>query len=106
MRITDTADLWWKNAVVYCLDVETYLDWNGDGCGDLAGLAQRIDHLADLGVTCLWLMPFYPTAERNHGCLREVLLTTRSAMTRMPRSFAVRMTSTRSPCVPSRGSTP
>ncbi|WNV77537.1 alpha-amylase family protein [Geodermatophilus sp. DSM 44513] len=67
MRITDTADLWWKNAVVYCLDVETYLDWDGDGCGDLVGLAQRIDHLADLGVTCLWLMPFYPTAERDDG---------------------------------------
>src|SRR3712207_1621325 len=67
MRITDTADLWWKNAVVYCLDVETYMDWDGDGCGDLAGLAQRIDHLADLGVTCLWLMPFYPTAERDDG---------------------------------------
>jgi trehalose synthase len=67
MRITDTADLWWKTAVVYCLDVETYLDWNGDGCGDFAGLAQRIDHLADLGVTCLWLMPFYPTAERDDG---------------------------------------
>jgi trehalose synthase len=67
MRITDTSDLWWKTAVVYCLDVETYLDWNGDGCGDFAGLAQRIDHLADLGVTCLWLMPFYPTAERDDG---------------------------------------
>ncbi|GAB4081437.1 trehalose synthase [Modestobacter muralis] len=67
MRITDTADLWWKNAVVYCLDVETYMDWNGDGIGDLAGLAQRIEHLADLGVTCLWLMPFYPTAERDDG---------------------------------------
>ena len=67
MRITDTADLWWKNAVVYCLDVETFMDWNGDGIGDFAGLAQRIDHLADLGVTCLWLMPFYPTAERDDG---------------------------------------
>jgi trehalose synthase len=67
MRVTDTSDLWWKNAVVYCLDVETFMDWNGDGCGDLAGLAQRIDHLADLGVTCLWLMPFYPTAERDDG---------------------------------------
>ncbi|SHH26092.1 alpha-amylase family protein [Geodermatophilus nigrescens] len=67
MKITDTADLWWKTAVVYCLDVETYLDWNDDGIGDFAGLAQRIDHLADLGVTCLWLMPFYPTAERDDG---------------------------------------
>jgi trehalose synthase len=67
VKITDTSDLWWKTAVVYCLDVETFLDWNGDGCGDLAGLAQRIDYLADLGVTCLWLMPFYPTAERDDG---------------------------------------
>ncbi len=67
MRITDTSDLWWKTAVVYCLDVETFLDWDGDGTGDFAGLAQRIDYLADLGVTCLWLMPFYPTAERDDG---------------------------------------
>jgi trehalose synthase len=67
VRITDTSDLWWKTAVVYCLDVETYLDWNDDGVGDFAGLAQRLDHLADLGVTCLWLMPFYPTAERDDG---------------------------------------
>jgi trehalose synthase len=67
MRITDTSDLWWKTAVVYCLDVQTFLDWNGDGCGDLPGLAQRLDHLADLGVTCLWLMPFYPTGDRDDG---------------------------------------
>jgi trehalose synthase len=67
VRITDTSDLWWKTAVVYCLDVETYLDWNGDGTGDFAGLVRRIDYLAELGVTCLWLMPFYPTAEKDDG---------------------------------------
>ncbi|HEY3437025.1 MAG TPA: alpha-amylase family protein [Actinotalea sp.] len=67
MRITDTGDLWWKNAVVYCLDVETFLDWDGDGVGDFQGLVQRIDYLADLGVTCLWLMPFYPTTDRDDG---------------------------------------
>jgi len=67
MRITDTADLWWKTAVVYCLDVETFIDWNGDGVGDLPGLAQRIDYLQELGVTCLWLMPFYPTPDRDDG---------------------------------------
>ncbi|GIG20871.1 alpha-amylase [Cellulomonas chitinilytica] len=67
MRITDTGDLWWKNAVIYCLDVETYMDWDDDGVGDLPGLIQRLDHLADLGVTCLWLMPFYPTGDVDDG---------------------------------------
>jgi trehalose synthase len=67
VRITDTSDLWWKNAVVYCLDVETFLDWNGDGHGDFQGLVQRIDYLAELGVTCLWLMPFYPSPDRDDG---------------------------------------
>ena len=67
MRITDTSDLWWKSAIIYCLDVETYLDANGDGIGDLAGLAQRIDYLAQLGVNTLWLMPFYPSPDRDDG---------------------------------------
>ncbi|MEU0162879.1 alpha-amylase family protein [Streptomyces sp. NPDC006261] len=67
MRLTRTSDLWWKNAVVYCLDVETYQDGDGDGTGDFAGLTQRIDHLVRLGVTCVWLMPFYPTRERDDG---------------------------------------
>lgn len=67
MRITDTSDLWWKSAVIYCLDVETFLDSDGDGVGDLQGLAARIDYLAQLGVTCLWLMPFYPTPDRDDG---------------------------------------
>ncbi|MFD1715858.1 alpha-amylase family protein [Amnibacterium flavum] len=67
MKLTDTGDLWWKSAVIYCLDVETYSDWTGDGRGDFVGLAHRIDHLAQLGVTCLWLMPFYPTPERDDG---------------------------------------
>ena len=62
-----TGDLWWKNAVIYCVDVETYYDSDGDGIGDLAGLTQRIDYLAELGVTCLWLMPFYPTPDRDDG---------------------------------------
>ncbi len=67
MRISETSDLWWKTAVVYCLDVETFLDWNGDGIGDFDGLTERVDYLAELGVTCLWLMPFYPTADRDDG---------------------------------------
>jgi trehalose synthase len=67
MRVTETSDLWWKSAVVYCLDVETFHDGNGDGVGDLAGLARRIDYLAELGITCLWLMPFYPSPDRDDG---------------------------------------
>jgi maltose alpha-D-glucosyltransferase/alpha-amylase len=65
--LTETADVWWKNAVVYCLDIETFFDTDGDGRGDIRGLSQRIDHLAELGITCLWLMPFYPTPDRDDG---------------------------------------
>src|SRR3954452_19218033 len=67
VRIEFTADLWWKNAVFYCLDVETFMDGDGDGCGDFTGLIQQVDYLAGLGVTCLWLMPFYPTPNLDDG---------------------------------------
>ncbi|HYI32459.1 MAG TPA: alpha-amylase family protein [Glaciibacter sp.] len=67
MSVVDTGDLWWKTAVVYCLDIETFMDWNGDGTGDFLGLAHRLDYLAELGVTCVWLMPFYSTAGRDDG---------------------------------------
>ena len=67
MQIKATSDLWWKNAVIYCLDVETFLDGDGDGVGDFGGLTSRIDYLAGLGVTCLWLMPFHPSPNRDDG---------------------------------------
>ncbi|MBA3748941.1 MAG: trehalose synthase [Solirubrobacterales bacterium] len=67
MTVKATSDLWWKNAVVYCLDVETFFDSDGDGCGDLAGLTERVDYLGGLGVSCLWLMPFYPSPNRDDG---------------------------------------
>lgn len=67
MRIAETSDLWWKNAVIYCLDPETFFDDDGDGIGDFAGLTQRVDYLAALGVTCIWLMPFYPSPDRDDG---------------------------------------
>src|ERR687890_1470879 len=67
MRLDYTSDLWWKNAVVYCLDVETFRDSDGDGVGDFRGLIEQIDYLAALGVTCLWLMPFYPSPNRDDG---------------------------------------
>jgi maltose alpha-D-glucosyltransferase/alpha-amylase len=62
-----TSDLWWKNAVIYCLDVELFQDGNGDGVGDFPGLTDRVEYLAGLGVTCVWLMPFYPTPNRDNG---------------------------------------
>jgi trehalose synthase len=67
VKASHIADVWWKNAVVYCLDVERYQDSNGDGVGDFAGLTQRIEHLARLGVSCLWLMPFCPSPNRDDG---------------------------------------
>lgn len=60
-------DLWYKNAVIYCVDVETFMDSNGDGIGDFAGLADRLDHVEALGATCIWLLPFYPTPNRDNG---------------------------------------
>ncbi|HVR95050.1 MAG TPA: alpha-amylase family protein [Thermoanaerobaculia bacterium] len=60
-------DLWYKDAVLYSLDVDSFQDSNGDGIGDFRGLSQRLDYLASLGVTCLWLLPFYPTPNRDNG---------------------------------------
>ena len=60
-------DLWYKNAVIYCLDVEKYQDANGDGVGDFEGLMRRLDYLAGLGATCVWLQPFYPSPNRDNG---------------------------------------
>src|SRR5438270_2813404 len=60
-------DLWYKNAVIYCLDVGTFMDANGDGVGDFEGLSRRIEYLAGLGVTCIWLIPFQPSPNRDNG---------------------------------------
>ncbi|MDX2097099.1 MAG: alpha-amylase family protein [Leptolyngbyaceae cyanobacterium bins.59] len=60
-------NFWYKNAIVYSLDVETFMDSDGDGVGDFQGLTQRLDYLAGLGITCLWLLPFYPSPNRDNG---------------------------------------
>lgn len=60
-------DQWYENAIIYCLDVETYADSDGDGTGDFRGLTRRLDYLSGLGVTCLWLMPFYPSPGADDG---------------------------------------
>ena len=60
-------DLWYKNAVIYCLDVEKFQDANGDGIGDFEGLTRRLDYLEGLGATCVWLQPFYRSPNRDNG---------------------------------------
>jgi maltose alpha-D-glucosyltransferase/alpha-amylase len=60
-------DLWYKNAIVYCLSVATYMDADGDGIGDFKGLMRRLDYLQGLGVTALWLMPFHSSPGRDGG---------------------------------------
>ena len=60
-------DYWFKNAVIYCLNVATYMDCNGDGVGDFEGLSRRLDYLHALGVTCVWLQPFYCSPNRDNG---------------------------------------
>jgi maltose alpha-D-glucosyltransferase / alpha-amylase len=60
-------NLWYKDAVIYQLHVRTFFDSNGDGIGDFQGLTQRLDYLQDLGVTAIWLLPFYPSPLRDDG---------------------------------------
>ncbi|HEY3296084.1 MAG TPA: alpha-amylase family protein [bacterium] len=60
-------DLWYKNALIYAVDVKSFQDSDGDGIGDLRGMISRLDYLSRLGVTCLWLLPFYPSPLRDNG---------------------------------------
>ncbi|HEU4628264.1 MAG TPA: alpha-amylase family protein [Gemmatimonadaceae bacterium] len=60
-------DLWYKNTVVYSLDVETFLDSDGDGIGDFEGLMRRLDYLESLGIGAVWLAPFYPSPDADDG---------------------------------------
>jgi len=59
--------LWYKDAIFYELRVRSFYDASGDGIGDFAGLTRKLDYLTDLGVTTLWLLPFYPSPLRDDG---------------------------------------
>ena len=59
--------LWYKDAVIYELHVKAFFDSNADGIGDFPGLTQKLDYLADLGITALWLLPFYPSPGKDDG---------------------------------------
>ena len=62
-----TDPLWYKDAIIYELHVRAFMDSNADGIGDFPGLMSRLDYLQDLGVTCLWLLPFFPSPLRDDG---------------------------------------
>jgi maltose alpha-D-glucosyltransferase / alpha-amylase len=60
-------DLWYKNSIIYCLSVATYMDANADGVGDFQGLMRRLDYLHGLGITAIWLMPFQKSPGKDDG---------------------------------------
>ena len=62
-----TDELWYKDAIIYQLHVKAFADSNNDGIGDFAGLTEKLGYLQDLGVTTLWLLPFYPSPGRDDG---------------------------------------
>ena len=59
--------LWYKDAIIYQLHVRAFYDSNGDGIGDFRGLTEKLDYLEALGVTAIWLLPFYPSPLRDEG---------------------------------------
>ncbi|HSH22096.1 MAG TPA: maltose alpha-D-glucosyltransferase, partial [Candidatus Caenarcaniphilales bacterium] len=62
-----SGPLWYKDAIIYELHVRAFFDSDGDGSGDFRGLTARLDYLADLGVTAIWLLPFYPSPLKDDG---------------------------------------
>src|SRR6202012_4796816 len=58
---------WYKDAIIYQLHVKAFFDSNNDGMGDFAGLAAKMDYLQGLGITAIWLLPFYPSPLRDDG---------------------------------------
>src|SRR6185436_13219461 len=67
VSLIDSDPRWYKNAIIYELHVRAFHDSNADGVGDLRGLTQKLDYLRDLGVTVVWLLPFYPSPLRDDG---------------------------------------
>ena len=64
--MTDNAE-WYKDAVIYQAHVKAFHDSDGDGIGDLRGLTEKLDYLQDLGITTLWMLPFYPSPQKDDG---------------------------------------
>lgn len=64
---SEDQENWYKDAIIYELHIKAFFDSNGDGVGDFAGLLQKLDYLEDLGVTAIWLLPFYPSPLKDDG---------------------------------------
>src|SRR3990172_3910551 len=67
IRSSPADPFWYKDAIIYELHVRSFFDSNADGIGDFPGLCQKLDYLQDLGVTALWLLPFYPSPLADDG---------------------------------------
>jgi maltose alpha-D-glucosyltransferase/alpha-amylase len=65
--LVDLRDFWYKNSVIYTLDIEVYKDSDGDGIGDIKGLIRQLDYIRSLGVDAIWLAPFQPTPNQDDG---------------------------------------
>ena len=65
--LTGDDPLWFKDAVIYQAHVKSFFDSNNDGIGDLAGITLKLDYLQSLGITCLWLLPFFPSPLKDDG---------------------------------------
>src|SRR5579864_1508206 len=65
--LRNNGPLWYKDAIIYEVHVRAFLDSNADGIGDFRGLAQKLDYLQELGVTAIWLLPFYPSPLKDDG---------------------------------------
>jgi maltose alpha-D-glucosyltransferase/alpha-amylase len=63
----DRDPFWYKNGVIYEVHVRAFFDANGDGSGDFRGLTEKLDYIKDLGVTAIWLLPFYPSPLKDDG---------------------------------------
>ena len=66
-KALDEKLFWYKDAVIYELHIKAFFDANNDGIGDFEGLLQKLDYLQELGVTAVWVLPFYPSPLRDDG---------------------------------------
>jgi len=85
-RQVDDDPLWYKDAIIYELHVRAFFDSNGDGIGDFRGLIEKLDYLKELGVTCIWVLPFFPSPSRTTATTSRITTMSTRAWGRWPTS--------------------